>query len=46
MGSKQLAKLNGITESRNLIADQYAKILDPFGMKRQNIAEGVYHNIQ
>lgn len=46
MGWKQVAKLDGITERRNLIADQYAEALEPFGMKRQKVAEGVYHNIQ
>tara|TARA_R110002060_G_scaffold41610_7_gene53163 strand:- start:829 stop:1923 length:1095 start_codon:yes stop_codon:yes gene_type:complete len=46
MGWKQVAKLDGITERRNIIADQYAKALEPLGMKRQKIAEGVYHNIQ
>ncbi len=46
MGWKQVAKLDGITERRNLIAEQYAEALEPLGMKRQKIAKGVYHNIQ
>lgn len=46
MGWKQVAKLDGITERRNIIADQYAKALEPLGMKRQKIADGVFHNIQ
>lgn len=46
MGWKQVEKLDGITERRNLIADQYSEILEPLGMRRQQIADGVYHNIQ
>jgi len=46
MGWKQIQKLDGITEHRNLIADQYSEALEPLGMKRQQVADGVYHNIQ
>jgi len=46
MGWKQVEKLDGITERRNLIADKYAEVLEPLGMKRQQIADGTYHNIQ
>lgn len=46
MGWKQIEKLDEITKRRNLIAEQYAEALEPLGMKRQSIAEGVYHNIQ
>ncbi len=46
MGWKQIEKLDGITERRNLIADQYAEVLEPLGMKRQQVADGIYHNIQ
>jgi len=46
MGWKQVEKLDAITERRNLIADQYAAALEPLGMKRQQIADCVYHNIQ
>lgn len=46
MGWKQVEKLDNITKRRNLIADQYAEALAPLGMKRQAIADGVYHNIQ
>lgn len=46
MGWKQVEKLDGITGRRNLIADQYAEVLEPLGMKRQQVAGGVYHNIQ
>ena len=46
MGWKQVQKLDGITKRRNLIANQYAEILEPLGMKRQQVDNGVYHNIQ
>lgn len=46
MGWKQVEKLDGITQRRNLIADEYAEFLEPLGMKRQQVADGVYHNIQ
>lgn len=46
MGWKQIEKLDGITERRNLIADKYAEVLEPLGLKRQQISDGVYHNIQ
>ena len=46
MGWKQVDKLDAITRRRNLIADQYAEVLEPLGMKRQQVADGVYHNIQ
>jgi len=46
MGWKQIAKLDGITQRRKAIADKYANALEPLGMKRQEVADGVYHNIQ
>jgi len=46
MGWKQIAKLDGITQRRNAIADEYSHYLEPLGMNRQQIADGVYHNIQ
>jgi dTDP-4-amino-4,6-dideoxygalactose transaminase len=46
MGWKQIEKLDGITERRNIIADEYTAVLQPLGMKRQQVTNGVYHNIQ
>lgn len=46
MGWKQIAKLDEITKRRNAIADEYANVLEPLGMQRQQVSGGVYHNIQ
>ena len=46
MGWKQIDKLDEITARRNAIAVEYANALEPAGIKRQSVMEGVYHNIQ
>lgn len=46
MGWTQLLKLDEITAERNLIAEQYALILEPLGFKRQKVDTNAYHNIQ
>jgi perosamine synthetase len=46
MGIKQLNKLDSIVESRNSIAVEYEKRLNPLGFKRQKSSENVIHNIQ
>jgi dTDP-4-amino-4,6-dideoxygalactose transaminase len=46
MGWMQLLKLDDIVAERNVIADEYAAVLEPLGFSRQGVDANVHHNIQ
>jgi perosamine synthetase len=46
MGWVQLLKLDDITLERNVIADEYAAVLEPLGFNRQTVHANVHHNVQ
>ncbi|WP_413581362.1 DegT/DnrJ/EryC1/StrS family aminotransferase [Bdellovibrio sp. HCB288] len=46
MGLKQLKKLDGIVENRNLIRNEYINLLSPLGFRAQAVADDVVYNVQ
>jgi dTDP-4-amino-4,6-dideoxygalactose transaminase len=46
MGSKQLAKIDGIVDERNAVRDAYRDRLEPLGFVAQQVGLGVRYNVQ
>ncbi len=46
MGIKQIRKLDQIVTGRNMIRDQFIKVLKPHGFKAQKVEDQVRHNVQ
>jgi perosamine synthetase len=46
MGSKQLARLEGVIDERNATRDRYVDLLQPLGFRVQEVGPGVRYNVQ
>lgn len=46
MGIKQLKKLDDIVSSRNIIRDEYIKLLEPLGFQVQQVSDDIVYNVQ